>query len=65
MVVAPSGHDACVHVPDGFLDVTTSIATAAVAAGGHVVSADRARAWWVLADVEGNEACVCTWLDRG
>ncbi len=25
----------------------------------------RARAFWVLADAEGNEACVCTWLDRG
>ena len=23
-----------------------------------------ARSWWVLADPEGNEACVCTWQDR-
>jgi 4a-hydroxytetrahydrobiopterin dehydratase len=38
--------------------------TAAVAAGGVLVSDDRARAFWVLADAEGNEACVCTWLDR-
>lgn len=37
---------------------------AALAAGGVLVSADRARAFWVLADAEGNEACVCTWLDR-
>jgi 4a-hydroxytetrahydrobiopterin dehydratase len=37
---------------------------AAVAAGGHVVSADRAPAFWVLADPEGNEACVCTWQAR-
>jgi 4a-hydroxytetrahydrobiopterin dehydratase len=37
---------------------------AAVAAGGVLLSADRARAWWVLADPEGNEICVCTWQDR-
>jgi 4a-hydroxytetrahydrobiopterin dehydratase len=37
---------------------------AAVAAGGRVVSDDRARAFWVLADPEGNEACICTWQDR-
>jgi 4a-hydroxytetrahydrobiopterin dehydratase len=37
---------------------------AALAAGGTLVSAARARAWWVLADAEGNEACVCTWQDR-
>jgi 4a-hydroxytetrahydrobiopterin dehydratase len=37
---------------------------AAVAAGGRVVSADRAPASWVLADAEGNEACICTWQDR-
>lgn len=37
---------------------------AALAAGGTMVSDKRARAFWVLADVEGNEACVCTWQDR-
>lgn len=37
---------------------------AALAAGGRLVSDARARAFWVLADAEGNEACVCTWLDR-
>jgi 4a-hydroxytetrahydrobiopterin dehydratase len=37
---------------------------AALAAGGVLVSDARARSFWVLADVEGNEACVCTWLDR-
>jgi 4a-hydroxytetrahydrobiopterin dehydratase len=36
----------------------------ALAAGGTLVSDARARAFWVLADAEGNEACVCTWLDR-
>ncbi|WP_199423665.1 VOC family protein [Actinotalea solisilvae] len=37
---------------------------AAVAAGGRLVSDARAPAFWVLADVEGNEACVCTWQAR-
>ena len=37
---------------------------AAVDAGGVLVNADNARAWWVLADVEGNEICICTWQDR-
>jgi 4a-hydroxytetrahydrobiopterin dehydratase len=38
---------------------------AALAAGGTMVSDAHARAWWVLADADGNEACVCTWQDRG
>jgi 4a-hydroxytetrahydrobiopterin dehydratase len=38
--------------------------TAAIAAGGRLVSDERARAFWVLADPDGNEACVCTWQDR-
>ncbi|MEJ7720470.1 MAG: VOC family protein [Ilumatobacteraceae bacterium] len=36
----------------------------ALAAGGTLVSDARANAFWVLADPEGNEACVCTWQDR-
>jgi 4a-hydroxytetrahydrobiopterin dehydratase len=38
---------------------------AALAAGGTLVSDTRAPAFWVLADPEGNEACVCTWQARG
>lgn len=38
---------------------------AALAAGGVMRSDARARAFWVLADPEGNEACICTWQDRG
>ncbi|WP_182111602.1 MULTISPECIES: VOC family protein [unclassified Actinotalea] len=38
---------------------------ATLAAGGRLVSDDRAPAWWVLADPEGNEVCVCTWQARG
>ncbi|MEU4399424.1 VOC family protein [Micromonospora orduensis] len=37
---------------------------AALAAGGHLVSDAHAPRWWVLADAEGNEACVATWLGR-
>jgi 4a-hydroxytetrahydrobiopterin dehydratase len=37
---------------------------AAVAAGGRVVFDAEAPAFWVLADDEGNEACLCTWQGR-
>jgi 4a-hydroxytetrahydrobiopterin dehydratase len=37
---------------------------AAVAAGGRLLSDDAAPAFWVLADREGNEACICTWQGR-
>ena len=37
---------------------------AALAAGGVLVSDGAAPSFWVLADAEGNEACVCTWLER-
>lgn len=37
---------------------------AAIAAGGRLVSAERARAFWILSDADGNEVCVCTWQDR-
>ena len=39
------------------------IATA-LAAGGTMVSDEHAPSWWILADADGNEACVCTWQDR-
>jgi 4a-hydroxytetrahydrobiopterin dehydratase len=37
---------------------------AALAAGGTLLNDESARAFWVLADAEGNEACICTWQDR-
>jgi 4a-hydroxytetrahydrobiopterin dehydratase len=37
---------------------------AALAAGGRLVDDSYARSFWVLADAEGNEVCVCTWTDR-
>ncbi len=47
-----------VEVPE---DLAEERVAAALAAGGRLVSDGRAPAWWVLADPEGNEACVCTW----
>ncbi len=37
---------------------------AAIAAGGRLVTDRHAPEWWVLADAEGNEACVATWMGR-
>jgi len=37
---------------------------AALAAGGTLRDAGAAPAFWVLADAEGNEACICTWQGR-
>ncbi|MEV4376646.1 4a-hydroxytetrahydrobiopterin dehydratase [Streptosporangium sp. NPDC049644] len=38
---------------------------AALAAGGTLVSDAEAPSFWVLADPEGNRACLCTWQARG
>jgi 4a-hydroxytetrahydrobiopterin dehydratase len=48
-------------VPD---DVARERIAAAMAAGGRVVDDTRAPSFVVLADPEGNKACVCTFLDR-
>ena len=45
-------------------DEAESRIEAALTAGGVLVSDARARAFWVLADAEGNEVCVTTWQDR-
>ncbi len=37
---------------------------AALAAGGHLVTDQYAPAWWTLADAEGNEVDVATWMGR-
>lgn len=37
---------------------------AALGAGGTLINDARAPAFWVLADAEGNEACVTTWQGR-
>ncbi len=45
-------------------DVAEERIAAAVAAGGYVVDDENAPSFVVLADSEGNRACVCTCLDR-
>jgi 4a-hydroxytetrahydrobiopterin dehydratase len=45
-------------------DVAEKRIADAIAAGGRIINDSEARAFWVLADAEGNEACVCTWQDR-
>ena len=45
-------------------DVAQQRIAAALAAGGTLVSAAAAPAFWILADSEGNEACICTWEGR-
>jgi 4a-hydroxytetrahydrobiopterin dehydratase len=47
-----------VWVPHDLAEVRVA---AAIAAGGRLVTDEYAPRWWVLADAEGNEACVCTW----
>jgi 4a-hydroxytetrahydrobiopterin dehydratase len=37
---------------------------AALAAGGVLITDAHAPSWWVLADAEGNEACIATWVGR-
>jgi 4a-hydroxytetrahydrobiopterin dehydratase len=45
-------------------EVAPSRIEAALAAGGTLVSDDRAPAFTVLADAEGNQACICTAAGR-
>jgi 4a-hydroxytetrahydrobiopterin dehydratase len=45
-------------------DAAEARIAATLDAGGTLVTDRFARSWWVLADADGNEACVCTWQDR-
>ncbi len=45
-------------------DEAEAMIARAIDAGGRLLTDAYARAFWVLADPEGNEACVCTWQDR-
>ena len=45
-------------------DAAAERIAAAIAAGGTLLSDSAAPAFWVLADAEGNEVCVCTWQGR-
>ncbi|HEU5151661.1 MAG TPA: VOC family protein [Iamia sp.] len=44
-------------------DVAEARIAAVVAAGGRILHVEQ-RSFTVLADPEGNEACICTWQDR-
>jgi 4a-hydroxytetrahydrobiopterin dehydratase len=50
-----------IHVPH---DVALLRLEAALAAGGTLVSDANAPSFWVLADADGNKACICTWQPK-
>ena len=45
-------------------DEADGVIARSIEAGGRLLTDAYARAFWVLADPEGNEVCVCTWQDR-
>jgi 4a-hydroxytetrahydrobiopterin dehydratase len=45
-------------------DAASARLAATLAAGGTLVSDAEAPAFWLMADVEGNEVCICTWQGR-
>lgn len=45
-------------------DEAKSRVARALAAGGTMVSDESAPRFWILADADGNEACICTWQGR-
>ncbi len=45
-------------------DVAEERVAAALHAGGRLLTDEYAPSFWVLADTEGNEVCVCTWQGR-
>ncbi|MHA3022524.1 VOC family protein [Mycobacterium sp. BMJ-28] len=62
---APRGERNRIHLDvDVPHDQAAARIEAALAAGGTLLSARCAPAFWVLADAEGNEVCVCTWQGR-
>ena len=67
----PCERDRAVPAQRFHLDVWVPVEVAeqrvrdAVAAGGTLVSDEAAPAFWVLADAQGNKACICTVAGRG
>jgi 4a-hydroxytetrahydrobiopterin dehydratase len=45
-------------------DTIEARVTTALAGGGRLVTDEFAPRWWVLADPEGNEACLASWLGK-
>jgi 4a-hydroxytetrahydrobiopterin dehydratase len=62
---APRTERNCIHI-DVYVphDEAHARVASAIAASGRLVTDEFAPSWWVLADPEGNEACVATWMDR-
>jgi 4a-hydroxytetrahydrobiopterin dehydratase len=55
----------CIHVDVTVpRDMITARVATALAAGGRLVTDEFAPNWWVLADPEGNEVCLASWLGR-
>jgi 4a-hydroxytetrahydrobiopterin dehydratase len=50
-----------INVPHDTIEARVA---AAIAGGGRLVTDEYAPSWWVLADTEGNEACLASWLAR-
>jgi 4a-hydroxytetrahydrobiopterin dehydratase len=50
-----------INVPHDTIEARVA---AAIAGGGRLVTDEYAPSWWVLADPEGNEACLASWLSR-
>ncbi|MDM7832406.1 VOC family protein [Cellulomonas edaphi] len=45
-------------------DLAQARIRAVIEAGGHLVSDEAAPSFWIVADPEGNEVCICTWQGR-
>lgn len=62
---APRAQRNRIHLDiDVIHDAAQARVEAALAAGGRLLSDRVAPRFWVLADAEGNEACICTWQGR-
>ena len=46
------------------LDAAAERRAAVEAAGGRLVTDEFAPSWWVYADPDGNEVCICTLFGR-
>lgn len=53
-----------VDVTVGTLEAAAERRAAVEAAGGRLLDDSHAPAWWVYADPDGNEACICTLFGR-
>jgi 4a-hydroxytetrahydrobiopterin dehydratase len=64
---APAGQRNRLHVDVtvGTLEEAAERRAAVEAAGGRLVTDEHAPAWWVYADPDGNEVCICTLFGRG